>query len=250
MEPADQKQRWQEVRKTYANRDLYPFIPADLIRHMDQLVEKDVENRALEATLANPEMVIPAVNSMFRTASRITGLDSDEILRRTDFHPNDVAPERIESAFAEVRAINFLDVEGFVDIEPLRAGKGKKADISARREHTPYAVEVATSIYDAAGRYSPEQMSDWLIGRAKADGKIAQLDQTVGDLGAGRGALIGIVDTNAPVIFQEHPAFLRAARMAWEQLGRPEEKHVCLVTGRETVGIGRDDAVYPPWPGS
>ena len=158
MDPTEQKQRWQEIRPAYANRELYPSVPADLLTHMDQLVAKEVQNLALQATLTDPDMVIPAVDSMFRTASRITGLDPDEILRRTDFHPNDVAPERIESAFAEVRTINFLDVEGFTDIEPLLAGQQKKADISARRGATSYAVEVATSIYDATGRYSPERV--------------------------------------------------------------------------------------------
>ena len=217
---------------------------------MDQLVAKEVQNGALLATLRDPDMVIPAINSMFQTAARITGLDPEEILRRTDFHPNDVAPERVESAFAEVRTINFLDVEKFTDIEPLRAGQQKKADIFARRGKTPYAVEVATSIYDATGRYSPDQMSKWLVSRAAADGKIEQLNQTAGELGAERGVLVGIIDTHAPVIFQAHPAFLRAGQLVWESMGNPENRHVCFVTGRETAGVGRDDAVYPPWPES
>ena len=64
----------------------------------------------------------------------ITELSPDDLLKRTDFDYRDTDPTRISSAFAEIRAINFLDEEGFVEIEPLQAKSKRKADFSLREQ--------------------------------------------------------------------------------------------------------------------
>jgi hypothetical protein len=39
----------------------------------------------------------------------------------------------------------------------------------------------------------------------------------------------------------------KAASLAWIGIGMNTNLHVCVVTGRETLGHGKDDAVFPEW---
>lgn len=86
-------------------------------------------------------------NNLFKKASNITGLSPADIFKRTDFHSNDIACGRIETAFAEARTIIFLDKMNFTNIIPLEAKKNEKcSDFIANKDCHKYAIEVSCNI--------------------------------------------------------------------------------------------------------
>ncbi len=242
--------QWRTVRPELMNNDGYSSIPTKLVQQIDRCIEQGQLNRAISAILEAPHKVLPAINEMFAMAASVTGLDSDEILRRTDFHHRDTAPERIESAFAEVRAINFLHQQEFTQIQPLRQQRTKCADIIASRDGEPYAVEVVTSIYEARGRFTPERLGMWLVERIKSDRKDKQVEASSGSVHGRRKVFLAVVDSADAVALQVHDEFQNAARHVWEKLECDSDTHVCFVTGRVTLGYGSDDAIFPQWPES
>lgn len=231
-----------------SNMKSYPNIPKSLIKYTERCIKKGIANRLTEAIIEDPESTINAIDGMFEKACLATGLNSDELFNATDFNYKDLDPTRITSAFAEIRSINFLKQEGFVRIRPIKASPDKSCDIVAYRDGLNYAVEVANSIYDARGRFSLAQLKNWLVNRLIGEGKSAQLDATASGLTHARRVFICIVDTAATVALQTNEEFLEAAKMAWHEVGNDPLFHVCIVTGREALGYGRDDSVFPPWP--
>jgi len=226
-----------------SNVTSYPSIPRSLINYTERCIKKGITNRFTEAIIENPELAIRAIDGMFEKACSATGLSPDELFNATDFNYKDLDPTRITSAFAEIRSINFLKQEGFVSIRPIKASSEKSSDIVADREGLNYAVEVANSIYNARGRFSPQQLKDWLINRLIGEGKSAQLDATASDLTHARRVFICVIDTAATVALQTNEEFLEAAKEAWLEAGKDPLLHVCIVTGRKALGYGRDDCV-------
>ena len=238
--------RWLHARDLVMDRVHFPMIPASLVRHLEMCQEHELSIRAVRRILEDPEAVTAGINRMFKLASLATRLDSEELLRRADFRWQDVGLHRLKSAFAEMRAINFLREQAFRAIKPLRAKAEKFADVYAERGDYRYAAEVVLSIYEAPRRFSAEQLAKWLIGRLRK-GKLSQLEGTAHEFSAEKKIVIAIVDSALAVALQSHADFHEAARIAWAALGRYEDVHVCFVTGSTKLGYGSDDAVFPPW---
>jgi hypothetical protein len=238
---------WDEALKVFADRERFPDIPDNLVKYAKRCFEKENHNRLTRALLGDAEEVTNGVALMFKRAAEITGLPPGDLLKRTDFDYRDTASTRIESAFAEIRAINFLCQEGFVDIEPLQAKRKRKADIIAKKGQEKYAIEVANSIYEAKGRFTIIELKDWLLKRYYDDHKNEQLKITALEFECQRRVFVAVVDTKAIVIFRIHKDFCAAAKLAWEEAGRDSGLHICLVTGRSS-SYGRDDCIFPEWP--
>lgn len=226
----------------------FPYIPKILSAYVEQCVANNLNNRLVDAVRGKRTRVFENIDRMFRLARDATGLTPDDLLRKTDFNSLDMSPTRLDSAFAEIRAVNYLKEQGFDDINLLKAGKKKKADILAKFRGIEFAVEVANSIFSANKRVEPYQLSDWLIGRASSDGKTTQLVQTSVETTASRTILVGVVDTFYSVVFNTHNDYCEAAKLAWEKLDGKEGFHVAFVTGKEAVGYGRDDCIFPELP--
>lgn len=237
------------VLRVFADKEKFPNIPTDLIEHAKLCFQRENYNRLTHALLSEgAEEVLTAIDQMFARASEITGLPPRELLKRTDFNYRDTDPIRIDAAFAEIRTVNFLGSQGFVDIEPLQSTKGKKkADIVARRGNEKYAIEVANSIYEAKRRIMIPQLKDWLLSRYYGDHKNEQLKITALELGCQRRVFIAVINTEHIVIFRERKYFCEAAKLTWEEAERDPEFHICLVTGKSSPD-GPDDCVFPEWP--
>lgn len=109
--------------------------------------EKPKKLVPLLATGGKREIFFKNTNNLFKKASKITGLSPADIFKRTDFHSNDIARGRIETAFAELRTIIFLDKMNFTNIIPLEAQKNKKcSDFIANKDCHKYAIEVSCNI--------------------------------------------------------------------------------------------------------
>jgi hypothetical protein len=237
-----------EACKVLADKVRYPNIPEQLIQHVQYCFNTGNGNRLTESLLANAEPVTKAINQMFSLASKATGLTPCDLLRRTDFNYREKNPTRHESAFAEIRAINFLHDEGFDHIEPLASKQNKRADIIAKKGNDKYAIEVVNSIFEVDNRYSSEELKKWLMGRDERDHKIEQLTTTASEMGCQRSILIAIVDTWSTVTYQTHGDFLEASKLVWKEMGENPQFHFCFVTGRCALGYGRDDSIFPGWP--
>jgi hypothetical protein len=257
-------ENWQEILNVLADRSRFPHIPKDLSLHLELCLNQGRNNPMMQALACDCERLAAAINRSFKMAASYTHLTADELLRQTDFNYHDTDATRIFTAFAEIRAINFLGAECFTNINLLRSGKVPRADIVADRNSSRYAIEVVNSVYrdggpyvrkqvgirtlGVSGRYTPEQLSDWIVKRLKDEKKEIQLRNTAKQAGASRLLFIGIIDSEEPVIFQTHAGFASGCKLAWEAIGAEENFHIALVTGRSALGYGSDNAVYPEWP--
>ena len=232
---------------TIADRKRYPNIPPGLVKHVRYLASNHIESRILKSLVQTPEAVAGRIDELFSKASSITGKPPDELLSSTDFHWREKDSSRIEAAFAEIRAINFLDKHRFRDITLLASRRKRKADIRAERCGLVYAIEVADSNYYAHNRVQPEQIANWIQHQLMEAGKSAQLQHTAREIRAAKQAFIAIIDTEGAVPLNTNADYLRAAQDAWSAAGSPPNLHLCVVTGRQALGYPPDDAVFPPW---
>ncbi len=109
----------------------FPFIPHALATYAAACARSGRDNRLTAAVKGKRVKVFDQINLMFQLASAATTLDPEELLRRTDFDFRDISLTRLDSAFAEVRSIIFLNQQGFTNIRPIPAANRKGADISA-----------------------------------------------------------------------------------------------------------------------
>lgn len=127
----------------------YSYIPGEMYNAIVGVVvrEKPKKLVPLLATGGKREIFFKNTNNLFKKASKITGLSPADIFKRTDFHSNDIARGRVETAFAELRTIIFLDKMSFTNIIPLEAKKNKKcSDFIANKDCHKYAIEVSCNI--------------------------------------------------------------------------------------------------------
>ena len=232
----------------FSDKIRYPHIPRNLIQHARELHRQNVQSRFLDALFEDPQATTGAIDRMFEEASQITGRTPDEVLAGTDFSWQETHPVRVDAAFAEVRTINILNKQGFSDIKQITGTSVPSADLIASRQGQRYALEVADSVYYASGRFSPNQMSDWIFERYQAQGKGIQLKNTATQLGCQRRVFVGVMDTTSTVALQQAPEFELAAETVWNRLGQDPTLHVAIFTGRVSAFQGPDDTVYPTWP--
>ena len=231
-----------------SDKNRYPHIPSDLILHIRELQQKKVKSRLLDALSEDPQSTSEAIDRMFMKASQITGQTHDAVLAGTDFFWQDAHPVRVDAAFAEVRTINILNSQGFSDIKQITGTSLPSADLIASRKGQRYALEVADSVYYASGRFSPDQMSDWIFERYHSQGKGVQLKNTASEFSCQRCVFVGIMDSASTVALQEAPEFKLSAETAWNRLGRDPTLDIAIYTGRVAAFRGPDDTVYPTWP--
>lgn len=239
----------QKAISTFSDTARFPFIPSTLSKYVETCISKGRSNRLTEAVIGEKINVFTSINRMFELACEATCLSSEELLKKTDFHSSDISSTRLDSAFAEIRTVNFLRKEGFKNIQLLCSGSKKRADIIGTLHGRLFAIEVANSIFSADKRVEPAQLKDWLVGRVISDQKSDQLEQTTQGENAEETVLVGVVDTLFAVIYNTHDDYCYAAELAWKELGEKGKFRVAFVTGKEAVGYGRDDCVFPSWPG-
>lgn len=229
----------------FSDTSQFPCIPKQLSLYVEKCIAEGHTNRLVEAVLKNRSQVFVNINKMFQLASDVTGLSPDDLLTRTDFNNRDMSPARLDSAFAEIRTINYLTEQGFENIRLLKAGKHKKADILATLRGVEFAIEVVNSIFSANKRVEPSELRDWLVGRVLSDGKTDQLEITSEQSSVIRTILVGVVDTLYSIALNTHSDYCEAAKLTWEGLKRKNGFHIAFVTGRGAAGYGSDDCIFP-----
>ena len=231
----------------FSDTSRFPYIPKQLPKYVEACISKGRTNRLCEAVKDHRIKVFENIDRAFQLASEATGLTPDKLLQKTDFNPRDMLSTRLDSAFAEIRTINFLKEEGFENIQLLNADERKRADISGVFWSKAFAVEVINSIFSADKRVEPYQLKEWLVRRVLSDKKLDQLVQTSKEVFAERTVLIGVIDTFPAVAYNTHNDCCEAAKLTWKELGSIDCFHVAFVTGSVAQGYGRDDCVFPHW---
>lgn len=237
---------YEEALALISDEERFPNIPKSLIKHLEYCVSKQKSSRFIKVILEKPLETCKAIDAIFTRATEATGLALDELFATTDFAVQDCNQARVDSAFAEIRTINYLYQQEFAEISPLKGAKNKpRADILARRRGLLYVIEVADSNYYANGRVLPDQLARWVSQRFEE--KKMQLHQSILDEKATHSVFVVVLDTQGAVALNTIDDYLAALERAYELLDSPANCHLCLMTGRHALGYGRDDVVYPGW---
>lgn len=188
-----------------------------------------------EALKKDPAAFLAGAGALLREAGLALGRGGEEALSLGGFDGNNLAPDRLEAALAEMAALVFLRSEGFSRLAFIRRGVGKTADISAERGGLRYAFEVCSA------RTGKEGLSvDFL--ELKYDKKIKQARASGKKDGLGRA---GFILVSGPPSFSGTGPDLRLtglARDLYERKNRPPATHICLLAGGGA-------AVFPGWEG-
>jgi hypothetical protein len=223
------------------------YIPDTLIKYIGRCIDQGKSNRLIDYLYSNPIQCVLNVSNTIKNASMITGLTTNELFHRIDFSNRDIDPTRIDAAFAELRAISYLNNEGFGNINPLRAGERKSVDIVALREKNVYAIEVTTSsFWIKKDRWREEELCKWLVDKLLNQKKIIQIQGTKQELKCNKGVLIAVIDNYDAVALNTRNSYKKIAKEVWNRCGKDEGLHICLVTGRQSFE-GLDDINYPKW---
>jgi hypothetical protein len=225
-----------------------PNIPDHIPRHIRYTIEQGQTNQLIAELKRDARQTAQGLDRYFSRAAQVTAMTPRDVLEATGFSWRDIDPSRIQSAIAQLRAIFFLDSQGFVEITLIPAQQHRSADMTAKHGEVKYAAEVFNSIYEATERFTSSELASWAFSRWTSEGKASQVRSTSRSHDCKRGILIAVISTQATAFFQTHGDFLTAAQLGWRQIGSPVDIHVCMVTGRETPGYGPDDAVFPPFP--
>lgn len=222
-------------------------VPSDIVRYVSFCIEQNQTNRLINELARDAAKTAEGLDIFFEKASYITGHSPEDVLKLTGFSWRDIDPSRIESAIAQLRVIFFLDSQEFTSVALVPTEGKRSADLIAIRSEEKYAAEVINSIYDAPHRFSSQQMAEWAFSRLTSEGKKSQIALTSKKHSCTKGVFIAVISTAATAALQTHEDFLEAASLTWEYIGSPPTLHVCMATGRVTLGYGPDDAVYPSW---
>ncbi len=227
----------------------YNSLPDSFNKYCEKIISKlQLENPLYIALNDDVVGTLQAINRMFHRASTITGLDPYEVFMRTDIGENDFSPERIESSFAEIRAIIHLDYEGFNNITPLISKrKIQEADIIGEKNEFNFAIEVVVSPQNAKNKSSSDKIIRWILGKLKNDVKVNQLRKTAEKLIKPRLLIVCVINTVSAKWHYTYEEYILMCKTVWDNLEKNENFHVSIVTGDESNNK-LDDCVYPEWP--
>lgn len=208
-------------------------LPDALKVYLDRVVAGNLPSSLGKAIKKDPGGFVTGVCGLLREAGLALGCAGDEALFTSGFEVNNMAPDRLEAALAEMLAAVFLRSEGFSGLGFIGRGVGRTADLSGRRGGLDYAFEVCSARTPAAGLSVDflELKYDKKIIQAKVSGKKGGLD---------RACLVLVAGPPAFTNFGPDERLAGLARDLYERKRRPPATHLCLLAGGGA-------AVFPSW---
>ncbi|MCM2266489.1 MAG: hypothetical protein NDI60_01800 [Elusimicrobiales bacterium] len=177
-----------------------------------------------------PAEVAGGLAALLRQAAAVLARPPESVLFETGFCPNNLAPERLEAAMAELRAAVFLAAEGFQEIRLLPPCKSRSADLAARRGAAAYAFEVR--------RVGEGAALPALAGKCRDKLRQAAVSRKRGGLTHCGVILVTGAGGFGPLA--RAPRQEAAAAGVYAAAGSPARAHVCLLAG----GLC---GVWPAW---
>lgn len=230
--------------------EINPSFPVQLIEYTKHILENQINGRFYEALIEKPCAVIRGIGNLMCSAGNIVGLSPEELLKQSSFNKNDYNPSKISSLFAEFRAIEYLDIEGFANIQILQEDKTKRADFCANKNGCKYAIEVTNAGYEAKlGHWRHDEIVQLLVNKLMVEGKYKQLENTRDKERCDKMALVLVIDTIDKVALNSSDDYQKMLQDAWELFGKIDQLHLSIITGRVSLGYGKDDVVFPDWQG-
>lgn len=210
-------------------------LPAALKAYLSRVLGGNLPLSLKETLKKDPDAFLAGVSGLLREGGLTLGRGGDEALALSGFDANNLAPDRLEAALAEMTALVFLRSEGFSRLGFIGRGVGKTADISAARGGLRYAFEVCSARTGKEGLSVAflELKYDKKIRQARASGKKDGLDRA------------GFILVSGPPSFSGAGPDERLAGLArglYERKNRPPATHICLLAGGGA-------AVFPAWEG-
>lgn len=121
-------------------------LPNTLIKSLEYAVTKEKSNRMLTQLMINFDVTQDGTILMLEKAATTLDVTYEDLIRATDYFYKDQKPNRIGNAFAEIRVVNVLSDNNYVDIELSSSKNGmKNADIYAYYMNEKFAIDVAHS---------------------------------------------------------------------------------------------------------
>ena len=220
----------------------YPHIPEAVLSHAREVVSRDLPCSLVRSLSEQSAGTLQALDSLFQKAGAILGLSSEQLVGAAEWNPADFDPNRFDAMDAELRTVVWLSQEGFANIRLLRSQGQKKADVTAEKGQTKYAVEVAcVTGWKPPGHVQRSQdLPRFLLD--KYDEKKSQLDATAAHHGCQSRVLVCVfvgLDQTAMITRGEY--LEEGLKPAWNRLGAPLDTHLAIIAHPS------DNCVFPLW---
>lgn len=119
-------------------------MPTTLKKSVEFCIRKEKMNEVTAMLLLDYDKYKIRINKMFEEASSILNQTVDEVFRCTDYYYKDQKANRLNNAFAEVRAVMALDQSGFTNIRLISSRTNEKCvDLIAWKDSRKYVIDVA-----------------------------------------------------------------------------------------------------------
>jgi hypothetical protein len=169
----------------------------------------------------DPEAFLASCGRLLGAASRALGRPGEELLFATGFGLANLAPHRLEAAFAELRAALFLHGQGFSCVELVGTCARPSADLSAEKDGLRWAFEVRC--------LSAEGELDAGLLAGKYQDKLPQAGAALKRRGFDRAAVVLVRGPLAPGTFRAEPALEALAAAALPAEKRKTAVRLCLL---------------------
>ena len=227
-------------------------LPGSVKEYCEGVMKSGAGSSLKNALKSDAAKVLENIGLLLARGGDILGCSKEEVLFATGFNKNNKAPERFESALAEIRAVNFLHDEGFVGLMLIGAGPKKSADISGVKDGRKYVFEVccltrsndhayAAYLFDGLGAVtaaSGKKPADYL--ELKYDEKLVQVNSSRKECGCERGGIFFVIDPYNFAAFMDDAGLKGLAAELYARKSRSRHVHVCLISGGSA-------AVFPGW---
>ncbi len=208
-------------------------LPAALKGYLGGVLSAKLPFSLREAIKEDPAGFITGVGGLLAEAGLALGCAGGKALFLSGFGENNLAPDRLEAALAEMLAVVFLRSEGFSELNFISRGRGRTADISGARGGLAYAFEVCSA------RKEAQDLTIDFLGR-KYDKKIRQAKVSGRKSGLARAGLVLVSGPPAFTGFAPDKRLAALARGLYESRNSPAATHICLLARGGA-------AVFPRW---
>lgn len=241
-----------EILQTICSSEL----PQKIKAHCRLQLQKGTDSSLWRALREDSARTISGMGGLLSAIGKILALEPAQLLDAADFQSQDARPERLEAAFAELRAVGFLHNQGFLNLRLLKAKNGaKRADIVGSKDGVLYSFDVwcSSSLFERAiepitilddpdhPRESNTTLAPILI--SKYAEKTSQISATCAEFTCARHGLIFVVNSPDAVRFNNSDDFIQCLRSIFTALGQPVNWHFGIVTGTQN-----GDVIFPLWP--
>ena len=207
-------------------------LPGDIREYLARVVGGGSGSSLKAALKEDPAALLKNMDRLLGEASGILGCSKEEALFITGFNKNDLAPERFEAALAEIRAVVFLNREGFSALRFISRDTGTSADIFGRKNEQNYVFEVCCCQADK------DLNAEYL--ELKYDKKRRQVNSSRKKQKCAFGGLIFAVRPSDFKGFADEEALKNIAGELHERKNKPGNTHVCILSGNSGVA-------FPKW---